>query len=299
MVIESYSPKYSTQFPVVAIYPKEGTFWSDHPAGIVERPWVTPEKREAAKQYIGYLLAAQQQTKALPYGFRPASTEVAIAAPIDAQHGVNPNEPQTTLEVPSAQVMHEIVSLWRTNKKHANITLVFDTSGSMKEAGKMENARPAALQLVDALGDADEFSLLPFSEHPEWALQHAAMTTDRNIAKERIAALWPDAGTALYDAISKSYAAHLESRERDSEKISAIVVLTDGADTDSTISLDQLLQQIRFDNERHTIRVFTIGYGNDVKKEILQQIADATQAKFYEGNQQNIRAVLRDIATFF
>ena len=299
MVIESYSPKYSTPFPVVAIYPKEGTFWSDHPAGIVERPWVTPEKREAAKQYISYLLAAQQQAKALPYGFRPASTEVATAAPIDAQHGVNPNEPQTTLEVPSAQVMHEIVSLWRTNKKHANITLVFDTSGSMKEAGKMENARPAALQLVDALGDADEFSLLPFSEHPEWALQHAPMSTERNQAKERIAALWPDAGTALYDAIAKSYAAHLESRGRDSEKISAIVVLTDGADTDSSISLDQLLQQIRFDNERHTIRVFTIGYGNDVKKEILQQIADATQAKFYEGNQQNIRAVLRDIATFF
>jgi Ca-activated chloride channel family protein len=39
-------------FPVVAIYQKEGTFWSDHPAGVVERDWVTPEHREAAKIHI-------------------------------------------------------------------------------------------------------------------------------------------------------------------------------------------------------------------------------------------------------
>jgi Ca-activated chloride channel family protein len=36
MVIESYSQN-NLPFPVVAIYPKEGTFWSDHPIGIVER----------------------------------------------------------------------------------------------------------------------------------------------------------------------------------------------------------------------------------------------------------------------
>jgi Ca-activated chloride channel homolog len=299
MVIEAHSPKYSTPFPVVAIYPKEGTFWSDHPVGIVERPWVTPEKREAAKQYIAYLLASPQQAKALPYGFRPASTEVAIAAPIDLEHGVNPNEPQTTLEVPSAQVMHEIVSLWRQNKKHANITLVFDTSGSMKEGGKMENARQAALQLVDALGDADEFSLLAFSEDSNWAVRSLPVGTGRATAKEKIAALWPQSGTALYDAIDEAYAAHMQSKAKDAEKISAIVVLTDGADTDSAMSLDELLRKIRFDNERQTIRVFTIAYGDDAKKEVLQQIADATQAKFYQGNQQNIRQVLRDIATFF
>src|SRR5258708_3632627 len=61
MVIESYAPKYSLPFPVVAIYPKEGTFWSDHPVGVVDRPWVTPEKREAAKIYIDYLLARPHQ----------------------------------------------------------------------------------------------------------------------------------------------------------------------------------------------------------------------------------------------
>jgi Ca-activated chloride channel family protein len=169
----------------------------------------------------------------------------------------------------------------------------------MKENQKMENARAAALQLVDQLGDDDQFSLLPFSGAPEWALQRAGIKQDRAAAKEKIAALYPHDGTALYDAIAAAYAAHLASQDQDSERISAIVVLTDGEDKDSKISLEDLLKQIKFDNERHTIRVFTIAYGDDAKKDILTQIADATQAKFYAGNQQNIRQVLREISTFF
>jgi ABC-type Fe3+ transport system substrate-binding protein len=74
MVVESYSQN-NLAFPVVAIYPKEGTFWSDHPVGIVDREWVSPEHREAAKIYIQYLLARPQQEKAIQYGFRPASVK--------------------------------------------------------------------------------------------------------------------------------------------------------------------------------------------------------------------------------
>jgi Ca-activated chloride channel family protein len=299
MVIESYSSKYQLPMPVVAIYPKEGTFWSDHPVGIVDRPWVTAEKKEAAKAYLDYLLAKPQQAKALPYGFRPASVDVAVGAPIDAEHGVDPKEPQTTLEVPPADVMHAILALWHEHKKHANITLVFDRSGSMNKDQKMDNARAAALQLAGDLGEDDQFSLLPFNNKPAWALRGTKMREGRENAKSTIAGLYASGGTALYDSIAEAYDAHLQSSEQDSEKISAIVVLTDGDDTDSNMALEELLKRIRFDNERHTIRVFTIAYGDDAKKDVLQQIADATQAKFYVGNQQNIRQVLREIATFF
>jgi Ca-activated chloride channel homolog len=299
MVIESYAPSYHLPMPVVAIYPKEGTFWSDHPVGVVDRPWVTPDKREAAKIYIDYLLAKPQQAKALPYGFRPASVDVTLGAPVDAAHGVDPKEPQTTLEVPSPEVMHAILTLWHTNKKHSNITLVFDTSGSMEEQQKMENARAAALQLVDNLGDDDQMSLLPFSGNPRWAFQRVPVKTSRNQIKSAISMMAPKGGTALYDAIADAYRAQLASQDQDHDKISAIVVLTDGDDTNSKQTLDDLLPQIRFDNETHTIRVFTIAYGDDAKADVLQKIADATQAKFYKGNQQNIRQVLREISTFF
>ena len=89
-VIESYDPQYRLPFPVVAIYPKEGTFWSDHPVGVVDREWVSAEHREAAEAYIRFLLEPAQQARAIPHGFRPASVDVPLGAPIDAAHGVDP-----------------------------------------------------------------------------------------------------------------------------------------------------------------------------------------------------------------
>lgn len=133
MVIESYRQKEALTLPLIAIYPKEGTFWSDHPAGVIEREWVTPEHREAARKYLDFLLARPQQEKALTFGFRPALAEVPLTAPIDAEHGVNPKEPQTTLEVPPVEVMDAVTRLWQEHKKRANVTLVIDVSGSMKE----------------------------------------------------------------------------------------------------------------------------------------------------------------------
>ena len=38
----------SQQTPVVAIYPKEGTFWANHPYAILNAPWVTAEQKDAA-----------------------------------------------------------------------------------------------------------------------------------------------------------------------------------------------------------------------------------------------------------
>jgi Ca-activated chloride channel family protein len=284
---------------VVAIYPKEGTFWSDHPAGVVEREWVTASHRDAAKIYLDYLLAKPQQEKAIPYGFRPASVEVPLASPLDAAHGVDPKEPKTTLEVPSVDVMDAIIKLWHQSKKHANVTLVLDTSGSMNEGGRMENARAGSLQFVSILGDDDQFSLLPFNSTPNWAVQAVPLKQGREQINNTLKSLYASSGTALYDSIAAAYDAQLASRDRARDKISAIVVLTDGADTDSHLGLDALLDKIRFDHETRTIRVFTIGYGAGAQKDILKKIAEATQAKFYEGKPENIRSVFKEISTFF
>ena len=146
MVIESYSHQ-NLEYPIVAVYPKEGTFWSDHPAGIVDRPWVTPAHREAAEAYLKYLLERPQQEKAMAYGFRPADVDIALGAPIDAAHGVDPKEPQALLRVPSAKVIRAVQALWKEQKKAANIALVMDVSGSMK-GDKITQARNAGLQLL-------------------------------------------------------------------------------------------------------------------------------------------------------
>ena len=299
MVIESYS-QANLPFPVVAIYPKEGTFWSDHPIGIVERDWVTPERREAAKAYIQFLLQRPQQERAITYGFRPGAVDVPLAAPIDTAHGVDPQEPKTTLEVPSVPVMDSILKLWDQKKKSANVVLVLDTSGSMNDDGKIQSAREGAKQLVNLLSDGDHLSLLPFNTTMSWAIQNASLKTGRAQLLQTIDSLFAGGGTALYDSIDAGYQYLLtQNPNGESDTILSVVVLTDGEDTESKMKLGELMQHIQFDGETHKIHVFTIAYGNDARKDILGQIATATQAKTYAGTPQNIVDVFKDISTFF
>jgi Ca-activated chloride channel family protein len=297
MVVESYAKVSSMPFPVVAIYPREGTFWSDHPVGIVNRPWVTPERKEAAQIYINYLLARPQQEKALTYGFRPGSPDVAVGAPIDAAHGVDPKQPTTTLEVPSSEVIAALEQQWdNEEKKPADIVLVLDTSGSMREEGKMSAAKAGAKQLVSLLSDKDDFSLLPFNQTSAWASQDQPAVQGRNVSDDAIDSVFPQGQTALYDSVDQGYA-HLLARPAD--HIRALVVLTDGEDNKSSEKLDQLLAKIHPDAETHTIRIFTIAYGQDARRDVLAQIADATQGKSYDGTPANIVEVFRDVSTFF
>jgi len=298
MVIESRAQQ-NLAFPIVAIYPKEGTFWSDHPVGIVEREWVTPEQREAAKQYIAFLLERHQQERAMEFGFRPALADVPLAAPFDTAHGVDPREPQTTLEVPSADTMDAIVRLWQENKKHANLTLVIDVSGSMNDQQRLVNARAGAQEMLKVLDSADYFQLMPFNNtiFPTSPAAQLKGTRDQQI--RAVGSLIANGGTALYDAIATAYREQTKNAEQNADKISAIVVLTDGDDTDSKMSLDNLLALVRSDSEKKSIRIFTIGYGSDARKDVLQKIADATNAKFYVGAPENIREVFKDISTFF
>ena len=295
MVIESYSQS-NLAFPVVAVYPKEGTFWSDHPIGIVNRDWVTPAHREAAATYIKFLLDRPQQERAIFYGFRPGVPEINLGSPLDTQHGIDPKEPKTTLEVPSADVMDAVIKQWRDNKKRANIVLVLDTSGSM-QGERIVNARVGAKSLISLLGAKDTFSLMPFSGQSYWAIQSQTVGPIREKALATVEGLFAAGGTALYDSISSAY--EFLRGQNNENAIQAVVVLTDGEDTESRLKLEGLLQQIQFDSEKRTTRIFTIGYGKEANEKALKAIADAAQGRFYQGTPQNIDAVFREISTFF
>ena len=117
MLVGIYTQNEPPKVPIVAIYAKEGTFVSDHPVGIVDAKWGTAEPRDAARKYLDFLLAREQQEKAMEFGFRPARADVPLVAPLDAAHGVNPKEPQTTFEVPSVEVMDAMMKLWEQSTK--------------------------------------------------------------------------------------------------------------------------------------------------------------------------------------
>ena len=298
LVVQSYSEP-NLAFPVVAVYPKEGTFWSDHPVAIVDREWVTPEKREAAEIYIKFLLGNPQQLKALKYGFRPGAVEIPIGSPIDTAHGADPRQPKTILELPNTATMAAIRDLWFKNKRHARVTLVFDVPGSMNDRNKIALARDGALDLVSFLGEEDAFSIMPFNNRVLLDEVPQPLKEYRPNAEQIVSSLIANGGTSLYDTLSLAYRHVQQQQQEDPTHIAAIVVLSGGMDTTSKLTLPQLLAQIRYDFEEHTIRIFTIGYEAEDGTDVLKKISDVTQGRYYEGKQANIREIFRDISTFF
>lgn len=297
MVIEAASDP-ALPLPVVAIYPVEGTFWSDHPAGIIDLPHVSPAHRQAAEIYLDHLLAPPQQRRALAYGFRPADPAIPLESPFDTTHGVDPKQPQTTLDVPPAPVIDAALQLWKQHKKKSHIVLVIDCSGSMKEEEKMPNARQGALEMLKLLGGEDSITLIPFNETVQRTFEDQPLATAHNRIQDAISGLFPNGGTALYDAIANAH--DLLHAKADKQRINAIIVLTDGADTNSTtLNLDALLKKIAFNEENAATRIFTIGYGSGARTDILKNIAESTRAKYFQGTPKNIRQVFREISTFF
>ncbi len=230
-------------------------------------------------------------------GFRPADEKIPLAAPLDAAHGIDPDQPKAILPVPSSEVMKAILALWRQYKKHAQVALVLDTSGSMRANQKMLNAQKGAEEVVHMLGDDDRLSVILFSDRPVWGLKEGPVKEVRSKAISLLHGVLPQGQTAMYDALMLAHD-HLQANAQE-DMISAIVVLSDGLDNMSKQKLDQLLNAIQVDDEKTTTRVFTIFYGTDANKQDMDSIAKRTRARSHEGTPENILKVFKDIATFF
>jgi Ca-activated chloride channel family protein len=294
LVIESYArPR---QLDLVAIYPEEGTFWSDHPYSVLDAAWVTPAHREAAATFLGFLKARPQQERAMALGFRPVDPAIKVAAPIDPAHGVDPLQPQTLLEVPDGATLDALLAAWRRTKKPADVVLVFDKSGSMR-GRPLDEAKRGAKAFLATLDARDQVTLMFFDRIVYPAFGPVELGKARAQLEARIDGISAEGGTALYDA---TLAAHdlLEARRKASvHRIRAVVVMTDGADTDSRHKLEPTVKGLH--GEDGGVAVFTLGYGDEPNEAALEAIAKAGAGSFSRGSVDTIIQIFRDLASFF
>ena len=93
-----FNPPSAANLPkLVAIYPKEGTFFSDSPFIVLDGDWVTPEQREGAQAFQQFLAKEITPEVAARGGFRPADLEAEPVAPITPANGVDPKQPERVL----------------------------------------------------------------------------------------------------------------------------------------------------------------------------------------------------------
>jgi Ca-activated chloride channel homolog len=164
-----------------------------------------------------------------------------------------------------------------------SIAFMLDVSGSMRISGKLEAAKEAIRYFLDDLRPQDRFALIAFADDQvSWITE---FTSDRQVFLERLAVQTGYGQTALHDAIA--VAPGLVQAGTDGRK--AIILITDGVDNASRMTLDQAVEAAR----RASVPIYAVGFSSlprDLltKKEelgtnfsVLSRFSDETGASLF------------------
>jgi Ca-activated chloride channel family protein len=287
---------------LVAIYPEEGTLYSDSPFIVLDTEWVDDDERTAAAAFEEFVQLPENQQQVLEYGFRPNNPSVPLADPIVPENGVDPNQPTAELEVPSPEVLIGILESWAELRKEARVLLVLDISGSMGELAaddrtRLDLAKEAAVSALDEFKPTDDVGLWVFSTDlggPDPNVRElvplAPIGQQQEAIAEAIDAQFPTNGTPLYQVAEQAYEEMLAGY--DPSKINAIVLLTDGEQDDGTPDDDDqqladLIESLQAGSEGSSsqpVRLFTISYGEEADVTTLRAISQATRAATYNAS---------------
>ncbi len=156
-----------------------------------------------------------------------------------------------------------------------DVTFVLDTSGSMAESHKLEQAKKALQFCLANLNEDDRFEIVRFSTEPEALFGHLTPASTKAVdqAQDFVSKLKPEGGTAIYDALGQA----MKLRPDKSERPYVMIFLTDGEPTVGETNEDAIVAETDKAASDGT-RIFCFGMGTDVNAHLLDRIADHTRA---------------------
>jgi Ca-activated chloride channel family protein len=137
----------------------------------------------------------------------------------------------------------------RSENAPASFTILFDGSGSMALAGKMDAARAAVEAILDQRREGDDFSMYVFAESA--ASEVVPFTQDADAIRRALRQIKPYGKTAFFDALSRMP----EQSRLGRNPTRAIILLSDGIDNASLLTreaLEKLLEGV-------TVPVYSLG----------------------------------------
>jgi Ca-activated chloride channel family protein len=157
---------------------------------------------------------------------------------LTAETGVDPDQPERVLGLPEPRVLAALKKAWPNDRRSANVLLVLDTSGSMTEGKRLETPSRVCRRIT-VVAPQDRVGLATFSDRIRPLIATAPARKSRARLRSIVSNLIADGGTAIYDATTAGVAQ--VGKLADASRINAVVLLTDGEDTDSTRSADQVV----------------------------------------------------------
>lgn len=284
------------RFPLVFIFPSDGTFWSTNPICVLDTDWVTEEQREAAKLYAEYLQEPEAQETAVEIGLRPTS-DIDLHAPIALESGTDPRvSPDTIppLESVSGDTATAIKDVFKMTKKRTTVVILLDTSGSM-QGDKLANAIEGTINFINHLEQDDEVYVYSFNNYLERLQPYGRVGDVVEGLRQSLRGLHAGGYTTLYDsvctAVSRAKRRQGVDEAQDEKRLYGIVVLSDGRDTASNLDRGQMINCMPSGEDVEGIKIFTIAYGSDADEEILERISDQTNGKAYTGDPSTVEEV--------
>jgi Ca-activated chloride channel family protein len=179
------------------------------------------------------------------------------------------------------------------------VILLIDISNSMG-GDKIKNAVTAASSFLKRLDPDDEVYVISFADHPQLLNQGGRAGDVAEELGKSVSDLYADGSTSLYDAICEAAgkvntvrSGHDASGDK---RLYGIVVLSDGMDTASHKSQNDMFNCLPSGEDVAGVKVFTIAYGEDADKDLMKQIANHTNGKTFAGDPDTIDKVYQAIS---
>ena len=283
-----------------AVYPK-ATFTSNMRLIIPNAPWMSADEKAAAEKLSNYLRLPEIQTIASDLGLRPGTPGVALGVKFTPEYGVKAQINYDSLRSPQPEVVAAMLKSWQeVVKKPSLVVVVVDSSGSM-DGNKLPAVQQTLQNYINNLGGKDRIALIDFDSEirPPVLVDGTPAGRDRGI--QFISSLTVSGGTKLYD--SALYARNWLQQNLRPDAINTVLILTDGEDSESNISLNKLSEELKKSNFSSDERIgfFTVGYGKegDFNPEALKKIADLNGGYYSKGDPETISRLMADLQVEF
>jgi Ca-activated chloride channel homolog len=156
---------------------------------------------------------------------------------------------ENKVEQPIKKVLREDVPV--------SMGLIVDNSGSMRT--KRQKVEAAALAMVRSSNPEDEVFIVNFND--EAFLEEPGFTSDIKVLERGLAKIDSRGGTAMRDAIRMSMDYLKENGKRDKK---LLVVITDGEDNYSNVTLENLIRDVQ--RSEVPVQIYTIGLLSEEEK---------------------------------
>lgn len=297
--------------PLVPVYPRDGTYYVDNPMAVLDGSWVDANERAAAADFIQFAQTQQGQAVVRANGYRDLHGQADPQVAATGNYGNIAT--LAAFPQPTADVLAAVRNSFLDVRKRARVLFLIDVSGSMVDRiadgeTKIQAAESAIVASLGYFAPDDQVGLAAFSNTasstavtPGLLDPVSALGTKQSGLVAKIRNLRVVDQTPLYRAVI-DYSAMMGGPDYDPNKINAVVLLTDGQNNsnDPTTEAQMDAALTGLENQDRDVMVFTLAYGQDASKPLLEHISELTHAHFYDASDPTqVSAVLGDLVTSF